>query len=136
MSAADRRIPPAVRPIHPASRSVGLLDALSKCASGALGRATCIHARLHRLAPSGGYLPTNPDEKCGLGPGESFTTLELKMNSLRPVLAGRLVAAARVVHRGKMVGLVECDVENADRKLVARATSTCQVLRGEAAHGR
>ena len=90
----------------------------------------------------GGILCTLADSAMGfafastLGPGESFTTLELKMNYLRPVFSGRLVASARVVHRGKMVGLVECDVENADRKLVARATSTCQVLRGEAARGR
>lgn len=71
-----------------------------------------------------------------LGPGESFATLEIKVNYVRPVFAGKLVAAARVVHRGKLVGLVECDVENAEGKLVAHATSTCQVLRGEAARGR
>lgn len=71
-----------------------------------------------------------------LGPGESFTTLELKINYLRPVFEGRLTASARVVHRGKTVGVVECDVTNADEKPVARAVSTCSVLRGESARGR
>ena len=71
-----------------------------------------------------------------LGAGESFTTLELKINFLRPVLSGALVAVARVVHRGKKVGLVECDVMNADSKTVARASSTCWVLRGDEAKGR
>ncbi len=90
----------------------------------------------------GGILCTLADSAMGfafastLGPGESFTTLEIKMNYLRPVFAGRLVATARVVHRGKVVGLVECDVKSADGKVVARATSTCHVLRGEAARGR
>lgn len=90
----------------------------------------------------GGILCTLADSAMGfafastLGPGESFTTLELKMNYLRPVFEGKLVAAARVMHRGKMVGLVDCDVTNAEGKLVAHATSTCQVLHGEAARGR
>lgn len=71
-----------------------------------------------------------------LGPGESFTTLELKINFLRPVFEGTLTASARVVHRGKTIGLVECDVVNGEGKPVARASSTCSVLRGDAAKGR
>ncbi len=71
-----------------------------------------------------------------LGPGESFTTLVLKINFLRPVFEAKLTATARVVHRGKTVGLVECDVVNGEEKKIARASSTCSVLRGEAAKGR
>ena len=71
-----------------------------------------------------------------LGPGESFTTLELKINFLRPVFDEKLTAKAKVTHRGSTVGLVECDVLNEGGKLVARASSTCSVLRGEAAKGR
>lgn len=71
-----------------------------------------------------------------LGPGESFTTLELKINFLRPVFDGKLTARAKVAHRGKTVGMVECDIVNEDGKLVARASSTCSVLRGDAAKGR
>lgn len=71
-----------------------------------------------------------------LGPGESFTTLEIKINFLRPVFEADLTATARVVHRGKTVGLVECDVVTGEGKPVARASSTCSVLRGEAAKGR
>jgi uncharacterized protein (TIGR00369 family) len=71
-----------------------------------------------------------------LGEGETVTTLEIKINFLRPVFEGRLSASARVMHRGRTVGLVECDVTNSEGKPVARATSTCQVLRGEAAEGR
>ncbi|MBI5343193.1 MAG: PaaI family thioesterase [Deltaproteobacteria bacterium] len=71
-----------------------------------------------------------------LGPGESFTTLELKINFLRPVFDEKLTARAKVTHRGKTVGMVECDVANEAGKLVARASSTCSVLRGDAAKGR
>ncbi len=71
-----------------------------------------------------------------LGPGETFTTLELKINFLRPVWRGRLRAEGRVVNAGRTVGLVECDVRDDKERLVARATSTCMTLRGPAATGR
>lgn len=71
-----------------------------------------------------------------LGPGESFTTLELKINFLRPVFDEKLTAKAKVTHRGRTVGMVEFDVINEAGKVVARGSSTCTVLSGEAAKGR
>jgi len=71
-----------------------------------------------------------------LGDGESFTTLELKINFLKPVWNARLRATARVVKRGKTVGLVECDVVDEKGSLVARASSTCLTLSGDKAAGR
>ena len=71
-----------------------------------------------------------------LDEGESFTTLELKINFLKPVRAGRLVATGRVVKGGHTVGLVECDVLDDKERLVARASSTCMTLRGTQAVGR
>jgi uncharacterized protein (TIGR00369 family) len=43
-----------------------------------------------------------------LEPGESFTTLELKVNFLRPFWTGRLVARGHVVSKGRTVGMTEC----------------------------
>ena len=71
-----------------------------------------------------------------LGEGESFTTLELKINFLRPVWTTTLVAEGRVVHRGRTVGLTECDVTDDQGRLIARASSTCMTLREEQAAGR
>lgn len=71
-----------------------------------------------------------------LDEGETFTTLELKINFLRPVWKAKLVAEARVVRRGRTVGLVECDVRDDKGDLVARASSTCMTLRGDMAKGR
>jgi uncharacterized protein (TIGR00369 family) len=71
-----------------------------------------------------------------LDEGESFTTLELKINFLKPVWTGKLVATGRVVKGGRTVGLVECDVVDDKDRLVARATSTCLTLRGDEARGR
>jgi len=61
---------------------------------------------------------------------ETFTTLELKINFLKPVRTGPLVATGRVVKGGRSIGLVECDVVDDKDRLVARASSTCMTLRG------
>jgi uncharacterized protein (TIGR00369 family) len=71
-----------------------------------------------------------------LEPGESFTTLELKINFLRPFWTGKLIARGKVVQRGKTVGMVECDIFDDQERLVARSSSTCLALRGEMAEGR
>ena len=71
-----------------------------------------------------------------LGEGETFTTLELKINFLRPVWTGKLVATGRVVKGGRTIGLTECDIVDAKQRLVARASSTVMTLRGEAAADR
>jgi uncharacterized protein (TIGR00369 family) len=71
-----------------------------------------------------------------LAPGESFTTLELKINFLRPFWTGRLVARGRVVSKGRTVGMAECEVDDDQGRLIAKATSTCLTLRGNVATGR
>ena len=64
-----------------------------------------------------------------LGEGESFTTVELKINFFRSVRKGKLTAEASVVRAGSNLGYVECDVKDGEGKLVARAASTCMKLR-------
>ena len=71
-----------------------------------------------------------------LDEGETFATIELKINFLKPVWEGSLTAVGWVVKAGRTVGLVECRVTDAGGSLVAYATSTCMTLRGEAAVGR
>src|SRR5438046_8866908 len=64
-----------------------------------------------------------------LGEGETFTTLELKINFLRPFWSGRLVATGRTVQTGRTIGLVECDVTDMEGRLIAGANCTCMALR-------
>jgi uncharacterized protein (TIGR00369 family) len=67
---------------------------------------------------------------------ESFTTLELKINFLRPVWKARLTAEGQVIQSGKSVGLTECSITDERGRLIAKATSTCLTLRGDQAKGR
>jgi len=71
-----------------------------------------------------------------LDDGETFTTLELKINFTKPVWSGRLTAVATSLKAGRTIGLTECRVTDESGALVAYATSTCMTLRGEAAKGR
>jgi len=71
-----------------------------------------------------------------LGEGETFTTLELKINFLRPFRTGRLTATGRMVKAGRTIGLAECDVTDTEGRLIARAMSTCMTLRDGSSEGR
>ena len=98
--------------------------------------------RNHMGTLQGGVLCDIADAAMGmayasnLNDGESFTTLELKINFLKPVWNARLTATGRVVKQGRTVGMTECDVIDEKGSLVARATSTCMTLRGALAEGR
>ena len=60
----------------------------------------------------------------------------MKINFLKTVWDGQLQAVGRVVKSGRTIGLVECDVLDEGGSLVARASSTCMILRGDQAKGR
>ena len=71
-----------------------------------------------------------------LAPEESFTTVELKINFFRPVWQAQLKAEGTVVRRGQTIGYVECTITDEKNRLVAKAGSTCMVLRDRTAAGR
>jgi uncharacterized protein (TIGR00369 family) len=64
-----------------------------------------------------------------LAEGETFTTIELKINFLGAVRRATLTAEARVVKAGSTLGYVECEVKDHTGKMVAKAASTCIKLR-------
>jgi uncharacterized protein (TIGR00369 family) len=71
-----------------------------------------------------------------LAQDESFTTMTLNINFFRPVWQTQLRAEAVVVNRGKNIGYVECEVTDQNGKQIAKANSTCFVLRGDQAKER
>jgi uncharacterized protein (TIGR00369 family) len=70
-----------------------------------------------------------------LGEGETFTTVELKINYLRAIRKATLTAEARVVKAGSTLGYVECDVKDQTGRLIARAASICMRLKLESKPG-
>ena len=62
-----------------------------------------------------------------LNKDELFTTVDLRINYLKPVTTGKLIATSKIIKRGKRLGYVECEIVNEQGKLVAKASSTCIV---------
>ncbi|SDP24925.1 uncharacterized domain 1-containing protein [Paenibacillus sp. yr247] len=71
-----------------------------------------------------------------LAENETMTTIELKINFLKPVWNARLRAVAKIIKKGSTIGLVECDVFDEKNSLVAHSTSTLMILRGDMSRGR
>jgi uncharacterized protein (TIGR00369 family) len=64
-----------------------------------------------------------------LAEDESFATVELKINFLKPVWAGRLTAVGELIKAGSTLALLGCRITDESGSLVAYATSTCMTLR-------
>jgi uncharacterized protein (TIGR00369 family) len=62
--------------------------------------------------------------------GEAYTTLEMKLNYVRPILPdiGEVVCEGRVVHRGASVATSEGRLTDARGKLLAHGTETCLIF--------
>lgn len=65
--------------------------------------------------------------------GVAYTTVELKVNYIRPLRSGMGVVSGEgtVLHFGRQTALAEARLTGPDGKLYAHATSTCLLMRGE-----
>ena len=57
-------------------------------------------------------------------PNSRFTTVELKVNYLRPLKEGRVVAEARLIQDGRRIVVADCDVIDPEGKLAAKGLLT------------
>ena len=67
-----------------------------------------------------------------LAPGDVFATLDMHIRFTRPAPVGAagLTLAASVNHRGRLLRVSSCNVDNAEGKRVAMATSSALVVEG------
>jgi uncharacterized protein (TIGR00369 family) len=85
----------------------------------------------------GGVIATLLDSALGcavqsmLPAGTSYTTLELKVNYLRPITekTGTVYAEGKIIHVGGRIATAEARLTDAKGKLYAHATTTCIILR-------
>ncbi len=68
-----------------------------------------------------------------LAKGETYTTLELKLNLVRPLTAevGPVRAEGRLIHRGRTVATADGHLRDAAGRLYAHATTTCLIFPAE-----
>lgn len=87
----------------------------------------------------GGFGATLLDSATGcavhstLNAGDIYTTIEFKINFLRPLThaTGEVRGTGTIVHAGRTTALAEGRVEDAAGKIYAFATSTCLIKRRE-----
>ncbi len=62
--------------------------------------------------------------------GEGYTSLELKLNFVRPITSqtGPIVAEGRILHRGRSIGTSEGEIKDRAGKIYAHATTTCMIF--------
>jgi uncharacterized protein (TIGR00369 family) len=62
--------------------------------------------------------------------GQAYTTVEMKLNFVRPVLpsSGRLTCEGVVIHRGGTLATSEGRLVDASGKLIAHGTETCMIF--------
>ena len=62
--------------------------------------------------------------------GDTWTTLELKLNFVRPMTkdTGPVRAQGRIIHRGRTVATAEGDLKDGAGRLYAHATTTCMIF--------
>lgn len=84
----------------------------------------------------GGYVATLLDSAVGcaihttLPRGRSYTTLELKVNYVRPVFetTGPIRAEGNVIHAGRTTATADGRLTDGDGKLYAHASTTCLIF--------
>ena len=84
----------------------------------------------------GGWSATIMDSALGcavfttLKPGEGYTTVEFKVNLVRPLLPGmgEVFCEGRIVHRGRTIATSEAWLRDGRGKLLAHGTETCAIF--------
>ncbi|MEA3223690.1 MAG: PaaI family thioesterase [Thermodesulfobacteriota bacterium] len=60
---------------------------------------------------------------------EIFTTVEMKMNYLKPFAGGEITAEAKIIHQGNTIALGEVDVANSKGTLIAKGFATYMIMK-------
>ena len=84
----------------------------------------------------GGFAATLLDSALGcaifstLTKGDAWTTLELKLNLVRPLTkdSGPVRAQGHIIHRGRTVATAQGELKDGAGKLYAHATTTCMIF--------
>jgi len=60
---------------------------------------------------------------------ESISTLEMKINYLKPLSGGEIIAEAQIVHRGTMTAIGDVEVRDGDGNLIAKGLATYAIVK-------
>jgi len=62
---------------------------------------------------------------------ENISTLEMKINYLKPFTGGEIIAEAEIVHKGTMTAIGDVDVRDGKGNLIAKGLATYAIFKKE-----
>jgi acyl-CoA thioesterase len=62
---------------------------------------------------------------------ENISTLEMKINYLKPLTAGDIIAEAKIVHKGTMTAIGDVEVKDEKGNLIAKGLATYAITKKE-----
>ncbi len=63
-------------------------------------------------------------------PEDKMVSIEMKVNYLAPVTKGRIVAYAKVIHKGRKTAVTDVEIKNSDGELCAKSIVTYMLFPG------
>ena len=64
-----------------------------------------------------------------IGRNENISTLEMKINYLKPVRSGQLIAEAKIIHKGSQTAVGDVEVRDEQDVLIARGLATYAIFK-------
>ncbi|AMV33002.1 Putative esterase [Pirellula sp. SH-Sr6A] len=95
-----------------------------------------VDSRLHNPMGRvhGGVLAALADAAMGiafgrtLDEGQDFSTIDLHIHFMRPVVSKKLIATGELIQRGLRVGFVQCRIVDERGRLICQSTCSCTVI--------
>jgi len=123
----------------PVSRLLGFDVLQASDEDTELGRATVelpVDSRLHNPMGRvhGGVLAALADAAMGIAfgrtleEGQDFSTIDLHVHFMRPVVSKKLIAKGELIQRGLRIGFVSCSIHDEKGRHVCAATCSCTVV--------
>jgi acyl-CoA thioesterase len=66
-----------------------------------------------------------------IGRDENISTLEMKINYLKPVKGGQLIAEAKIIHKGSQTAVGDVTVRDEEQNLIAKGLATYAIFKKE-----
>jgi uncharacterized protein (TIGR00369 family) len=95
-----------------------------------------VDSRLHNPMGRvhGGVLAALADAAMGiafgrtLDEGQDFSTIDLHIHFMRPVVSKKLIATGELIQRGLRIGFVQCKIVDERGRLICQSTCSCTVI--------
>jgi len=59
---------------------------------------------------------------------ETMVTIEMKINYIKPVSKGEIIAEAKIIHKGSKTAIGDIDVRNSKDEVIAKCTATYMII--------